>query len=103
MTSNRQRKFVCGNAAAVICDGNTTNSTTVEPNVDGACASVNRVFYQLFQHRSRAFDHLAGCDLADKKVGEGGYRAAVRHVVIIGGRSLGYSETPTSDLFRYRR
>ena len=77
MPSHGQAEIDLRDAAAVVLDPDAPNAAIFEGQVDLLGASVDRIFEQLFDHRGRTLDDLAGCDLADEEVwkqADGGHR-----------------------------
>jgi hypothetical protein len=79
MALQRQRQFVGRDALAVVLDHGAAHAAAGQAHGDLAGAGVQRVVDQLTHHRSRAFDHLAGGDLADQFVRQLADRAARGH------------------------
>src|SRR5690606_31713284 len=79
MSRQGKAEFVLWNTAAIVADGDAAYAAAIEPDLDALRARIEGVFEDLFQHRRRALDDLAGGDLADEKVRERGNGAAWRH------------------------
>lgn len=75
MAHQRERQFVGRNPAAVVGDRDALDAAFFQHDAQRRRAGVHRVFEQLLDDRRRAFDDLAGGDLADQLVGQGLDRA----------------------------
>jgi hypothetical protein len=63
-----EREILARDALAVVLDLDAARAALVQRDRDGARARVEAVLHQLFQHRGRPLDHLAGGDLADEQL-----------------------------------
>ena len=70
MAFERQRQLFERDADAVVFDRDAAHAAGHQLQLDLAGAGVDRVVNQLAHHRSRAFNHLTGGDLADQFIGE---------------------------------
>ncbi len=64
----RRRQVLGRDAAAVVGDADQAHTAFFQLHVDPGGAGIEAVFQQFLEHRGGAFDHLAGCYLADQEV-----------------------------------
>ena len=78
MARQRQRQLIGGNAATVIADAQAFDATLQQIDIDGAGTRIQTVLQQLLERGGGPFDHFAGGNLVDEKVGEYPYGGELR-------------------------
>ena len=63
VTFERKERIVALHSTAIVYYPDDGNAAAPNQDVDLACAGVDAVFHQLFDHRSGTFHHFAGRDL----------------------------------------
>jgi hypothetical protein len=63
MSTQGERKIICMNAMTIIAYANQIYPTPFDIDVDRRRSSINAILHQLFDHRSRTFDHFPCCNL----------------------------------------
>ena len=63
MTTESQFHLIVGNSMTIICDLNFLETSFLNLNYNLTRASVNGIFYQLFDYTGRTFNDLSSCDL----------------------------------------
>ena len=70
MAAQCHRQLFARDAVAIVLDPDAAHAAGQQPHCHLAGAGVERVVDQLAHHGGRAFDHLAGGDLADQFIGQ---------------------------------
>ena len=68
----RQNQLIFFDAAAVVDDADQLDAAFLQVHLDGTAASVQAVFQELLEYRSRSFDDFTGSNLADQQIGQTG-------------------------------
>ena len=70
MALEGEQRIVAPHAVAIVHDADELAAASLDLDADAGGSGVERVFKQLFDHRSRAVDHLASRDLVGYLVGK---------------------------------
>ena len=74
VAGERERQLVARHAAPVVGDTDEAAAALLQRHLDGPRARVDRVLDQLFDHRRRTLDYLAGGDPVDRALRQQTYR-----------------------------
>jgi hypothetical protein len=94
MAFKGEQRIVAPHAVAIVDDADELPSASLNINADAGRAGVERVLKQLFDHRSRAVDHLASRNLVGYLVGENMNAA---HRVRLNGLTNEFTTEDTED------
>src|SRR5258708_40204475 len=75
MALEGQQGVVAQHSATVVCDANELSSTAIDVDANLCGARIEGILDELFDHRGRAFHHLACRDFVSAGVGEASYFA----------------------------